>query len=97
MNLYYLASQLIDPTQDNIPQVSANDTTMQKVLSLVFITIGAVSLLMLVIAGLRYVVSAGDVNKTAETRRMIIYTVVGVIVSASAYIIVNTVIGKVQQ
>lgn len=88
------ALNLLDRKDTNIPVVNTNSTTLGKALTLTFVTIGAVSIVMLVIAGLRYSISAGDKEKMATAKRMIIYTVVGIIVSASAITFVNVVLGQ---
>lgn len=79
---------------DTLPHVDAS-SGLQKILTVFFVILGAISLLMLVIAGFRYTISAGDAERTATARRMIIYTAVGLIVSALAVTIVNTILGKV--
>lgn len=86
------ALHLLDLT--NLPQTKADNNTLQRFLTLTFVIIGAMSLMLLVIAGFRYTISGGDANKIADTKRAIIYTFVGVVVSASAVIIVNAVLGQ---
>lgn len=86
--LQYLA--FIDTT--NLPK--AKDNILSVILTIVFVTVGAVALLMMVIGGLRYTIAGGDTNKIAEARRMIVYSLVGLVVIALAAIIVNFVIGK---
>ena len=72
---------------DALPKTSADNFT--KILNIVFAVMGAVALLMLVIAGLRYTISQGDPTKVADSKRMIIYTLVGLVVIALAATIVN--------
>lgn len=57
---------------------------------------GALALLMLVIAGFRYTISQGDPTSVANSRRMIIYTIVGLVVIALAATIVNFILNKTQ-
>lgn len=92
MSLFLMAASLL--TSDKLPQVKADNATMQKVLTIAFVVIGAIALMLMVIAGFRYIISAGDANKIAETKRMIIYTAVGLILAASAAAIVNIVLDK---
>ena len=94
MSIFLAALNLIDPNTDHIPTTQANNATLHKILTLTFVITGAIALMMLVIAGFRYTISAGDPNKMAESRRMIIYTAIGLIVSAMAVTIVNAVLGK---
>jgi hypothetical protein len=93
-NLFYLAQQVIDPSP--LPQPAATSDTFAKFLTILFTTIGAVAFLLLVIAGFRYVISAGDAQKAAEARRQIIYVAIGLILAASADAIVTFIIGKAQ-
>lgn len=94
----FAALNLLDPNKtSSLPRVTDTQSALQKGLSLTFIIIGAMSLMLLVIAGFRYTISGGDSTKVTETKRAIIYTIVGIIVSASAYIIVNAVMGQTTQ
>mgnify|MGYP000450994474 CR=1 FL=1 len=83
---------LVDPR--NLPQVDASEGKLQDILNIVFVVIGALAFLMLVVAGLRYVLAQGDPTKVAEARRQIIYSFVGLIVAVLAVAIVNLVLGR---
>ncbi len=74
---------------DNLPQTAADSAHLQTILTIIFTIMGAVALLLMVIAGLRYVTAAGDPQKMATARRMIVYTAVGLVVAALATAIVN--------
>jgi len=98
----YLAAgvPIIDPNKtNNLPRIKVTDThaELARILTLTFIIIGAISLMLLVIAGFRYTISSGDPTKVADTKRAIIYTFVGLVVAASAAIIVNAVLGQTTQ
>jgi NADH:ubiquinone oxidoreductase subunit 2 (subunit N) len=88
----YFSLQIIKPT--NLPQTQANKTTVTDALNIVFSIVGALAFLIIVIAGLRYILAQGDPNKVAESRRMILYALVGLLVVAFAAAIVNFVIGR---
>lgn len=90
----FAAVHLLTDGIKNLPKTPANNATLQKGLTLTFVIIGAISLMLLVIAGFRYTISGGDANKMADTKRAIIYTFVGLVVSASAVIIVNAILGQ---
>lgn len=55
--------------------------------------IGAVSVIMLVIGGIRYTVSAGDTSAVTGAKNTILYAIVGIVVAILAYAVVNFVIG----
>ncbi len=55
--------------------------------------IGAVSVIMLVIGGIRYTTSAGDSSAVTAAKNTIMYAIIGIVVALLAYAIVNFVIG----
>jgi hypothetical protein len=61
---------------------------------LVFLT-GAISVLMIIIGGVRYALSGGDQGTITSAKNTILYAVVGVIISVAAYAIVNFVLSNV--
>lgn len=77
-------------TEDfNIPEVEADNTAIENVLKLVFAIIGGLSVLMVIIGGVRYIISTGDPQKTATAKNTIIYAIVGLIISVSAFVLVG--------
>lgn len=51
---------------------------------IVTIAVGAAAVIMIIIGGFRYVLSAGDSNATQSARNMILYAVVGLIIALVA-------------
>lgn len=89
------AQQFIDPNKvQNLPTTSAGSGSLNHLLSILFTIIGLIALLMLVIAGFRYVISQGEPQKMAEIRRQIIYILIGLVLAGSADIIVTFVLNK---
>ena len=80
------------PNQD-ITESSLN-ATIANVFSIVFGVMGAISVLMITIAGLQYILSSGDPAKTAKAKDTILYAVIGLVVAVSAFAIINFVIKK---
>jgi hypothetical protein len=74
----------------------ANGSILQTVLQDLFGIVGGLSLIFLVIGGLRYVLSNGDPQNAASARGTIIYAVVGLIVAIVAESIVALVLGKLK-
>lgn len=75
-----------------LPHPAANQSTISTVLGIVFAVTASMALLMIVIAGFRYIVATGDPNATAQARNTIIYSVVGLLISLAAYSIVTFVL-----
>ena len=63
-----------------------------QITTILLFIIGAVAVIMLIIGGLRYVVSAGDASKVQEAKNTILYALVGIVVAILAYAAVNFVI-----
>jgi hypothetical protein len=55
--------------------------------------VGAVAVIMLIIGGLRYVISQGNKEHVSSAKDTILYSVIGIIVAILAYAIVNFVTG----
>ncbi len=90
MHLRQLSQISIKDT--NIPQVKADSTAVTSILKYIFVTIGAISVLMIFIGGIRYIVSTGDPQRTATAKNTILYAVIGLIISISAFAIVEFII-----
>ncbi|MDF2461224.1 MAG: conserved rane protein of unknown function [Candidatus Saccharibacteria bacterium] len=56
--------------------------------ALIFL-VGAVSVIMIIVGGLRYVISNGDSKQIAAAKDTILYAVIGIIVAIAAYAIVR--------
>jgi hypothetical protein len=83
---------LIDAS--GLPKACANPANLDHLLTIILTIIGALAVLMLVITGLRYVLSQGEPAKTAELRRQIIYLAVGLVLVALADVIVAFIINR---
>ena len=59
--------------------------------------VGAISVIMLIVGGIRYVISAGDQNAVTGAKNTILYAIVGIIVSFLAYAAVNFVVGQLNE
>ncbi|HVV25554.1 MAG TPA: pilin [Candidatus Saccharimonadales bacterium] len=77
-----------------LPGVSASSTNLQGALEIVFGIIGAIAVLMIVLAGLRFVLAQGSPQETAKARNTIIYAVIGLVISIAAEAFVAMVLGK---
>ncbi len=82
-------------TKDILPSVSADSARLRLILNLVFGIAGAIAMLVITVAGFRYVISHGDSSLIARSKNAIIYALVGLAVCITALGIVNFVMGKV--
>lgn len=70
-------------------------TLMGNVVDLLLIIIGIISVIMIIIGGIRYVTSAGDAGQTKQARDTVIYAVAGLVVAIMAFAIVNFVLSEI--
>ncbi|MDB5183854.1 MAG: conserved rane protein of unknown function [Candidatus Saccharibacteria bacterium] len=68
--------------------------TFRTITNVMLYLIGAISVIMLIVGGLRYVVSGGDSTAVQNAKNTILYAVVGIIVAILAYAVVSFVIGS---
>jgi hypothetical protein len=66
---------------------------LTSITSLLLYIVGALSVIMIIFGGLRYVVSGGNTASVAAAKNTILYAIVGIVVSLLAYAMVNFVLG----
>lgn len=86
------AAGLLDNSVIKLPEVTATPAKLIAILGYIFSLIAAISFLMIVIGGFRYVISIGDPQKITTARKTITYSIVGLAISLSAVVIVRIVI-----
>ena len=84
-----LVSTVSTPNISPLPKVEPGDSTVKIVLNVVFAITGSISLLVITIAGLRYIVSHGSPQEVAKAKNAIIYALVGLVITIMAATIVN--------
>ncbi len=70
----------------------ATNFKAKNIINTALILLGSISIIMVVIGGIRMAASNGDPGKVKTGRETIIYSVVGLIIAMSAYAIINFVI-----
>ncbi len=90
-----LAAVVVDQSQLGLPSTPLTEPKIKIVLQIVFGIAGGTALLIVVVAGLRFVLSQGDPGAVTKNRNAVIYALVGLIVSALAYSIVTFVLDRV--
>ena len=72
--------------------VTEDDGLIKKVVNLLLWAIGIVSVIMIIIGGIRYATSNGDSNNVTAAKNTIMYAVIGLVIAIFAYAIVNFVL-----
>ena len=67
------------------------------IINILLFIIGVIAVIMLIIGGIRYVVSGGDQAAVTAAKNTILYAIIGIIVAILAYAIVNFVITGLTQ
>lgn len=68
---------------------------VQKVIKVLLFIIGAASVVMIIVGGVRYVTSAGNPEAVKGAKNTIVYAIVGLVVAILAYAIVTFVINNI--
>ena len=63
-----------------------------RITSILLFLVGVLSVVMIIIGGLRYVISGGNTTAVTAAKNTILYAIVGVVVSLLAYAMVNYVL-----
>ena len=69
------------------------DNLVQNIINLLLMVVGIISVIMIIIGGIRYTLSAGDSSQISNAKNTILYAVIGLVVAIAAYAIVNFVVG----
>lgn len=99
INLTRLIAEGIDQTKLNLPQGDLTGDaggTLEKVLRLVTGVIGAISFLVIVVAGLKYVLSRGNPEEISKAKDTILYGLAGLLISMAALGIITYVMTRLR-
>jgi len=85
----------VNPNDLDIPQNAvADDATVNNILGLVFAIGAGIALIVIILAGIQFILSRGDPEKNAKARRSIIYAAIGLVLCATAFTLVRFVVGQ---
>lgn len=78
--------------KDQQSDLFGDSGVFKTITNVLLFIIGAISVIMLIIGGIRYVVSGGDSTAVTSAKNTILYAIVGIVVAILAYALVNFVI-----
>lgn len=90
----FLADLQLKKEDLKLPEVEANDENLQKVFQILFGIIALLTVLYIMITGLKLVAQQGDPQGISKARQGIIYASIGLVIALSAELIVTFVIGR---
>lgn len=82
-----------DGTKCNSPNGRTLPDTLRQIANILIFVVGAVSVIMVIVGGLRYTLAQGDSSAVNSAKNTVLYALVGVVVAFLSYALVNFVIG----
>ena len=80
---------------DKLQCTAVNGSTIQTALQIAFGIAGAIAVIIIIIAGLRYTISSGNPQEAAKAKNAILYAVVGLVVCVVGTAIVRFVLNRI--
>jgi Flp pilus assembly pilin Flp len=93
-----ISSPVFATVQDGVDSARGNQQPLtlfgnagifSDITNVLLFVIGAIAVIMIVIGGLRYVISGGDAKQVQAAKNTILYALVGVVIAILAYALVN--------
>jgi heme/copper-type cytochrome/quinol oxidase subunit 2 len=81
-------------TIQNVPTADA-DAVLSGILNSVYYMVGIAAVISLIVGGIMYATSGGDSNMVTKAKNIILYAVIGIVVTIMAFAITGFVINKV--
>ena len=69
-----------------------NSGVFKQVTNTILYIVGIIAVIMLIIGGIRYVISGGDSKKVTDAKNTVLYAIIGLVIAFLAFAIVNFVI-----
>ncbi len=79
-------------SDDQPPTLFGDGGIFETVSKVLLFVIGAVSVIMLIIGGIRYTISQGDSSAVTSAKNTILYSIIGLVVAILAYAAVDFVV-----
>lgn len=84
------------PANADDPLFGSDNSLFQRVTGILIFLIGVISVIMLIIGGIRYAVSGGDQSAVTAAKNTILYAIIGLVVAFLAFGISSFVINFLQ-
>lgn len=92
---YYLAEATTKPSEQ-VVNVDGGGTdlqvTIKNILSVVFAMVGVVAVIMVIVGGVSFMTSQGDMEKIKKAKNTVLFGVIGLVISLLAFAIVSFVL-----
>ena len=74
---------------------SKTSSLVQSIINLLLYAVGIISVIMIIVGGIKYTTSNGDASKITSAKNTILYAVVGLVVAIMSFAIVNLVVSRI--
>ena len=64
----------------------------KQITNTILYIVGIIAVIMLIVGGIKYVISGGDAKKVTDAKNTVLYAIIGLVISFLAFAIVNFVI-----
>ena len=91
--IFGVVSSSAGPNPFGLPEISGDDI-VRNGLNLLYYVAGITAVIVIIIAGINYITSAGDSGKITRAKNMILYSVIGLGVIIAAFAITNFIIAR---
>lgn len=85
----HLIAALCTAKDCGIPQVIPDVTLIKRIIDTLLTVAGALSVIFVLVGGLKYTLSGGDPNGLKSAKETILYALIGLVVSVGAFAVVN--------
>jgi type IV secretory pathway VirB2 component (pilin) len=85
----------VNACRTGLPQITTSGSNVQKVFQILFGTIAGLTVIMIIIAGLRLIAAQGNPQEAAKARQTVIFAILGLLVAMSAELIVTFVLNGI--
>lgn len=78
-----------------IPNTRADGGVLDNVVSSTFLVVGAIAVLFLLVGAFRYILARGEESQLKQAKDTILYSIVGLVLAVSAFLIVEFISGRI--
>lgn len=83
---------------DGCPEdLFGDDGVFKRITNIVLYVVGIISVIMLIVGGVKYLVSGGDSKKVTDAKNTVLYAIIGLVIVVLSFAIVNFVISALPQ
>jgi cytochrome bd-type quinol oxidase subunit 2 len=91
----FRGAELTDPDASPVNAEDQINAIISTIINLFSLVVGVISVIMIIIGGLKYITSGGDSGNVTSAKNTILYAIIGLVIVALAQVIVRFVIERI--